>query len=139
MLIGILAVKGTEPTALGMHRMPGRFWTELCGRQVKEPPISARQLRGRFKKIGVPPGKPPGNVVQILPAEYLGDSGQWRYDAEQSSGAGLAQETPTAGHDPPRLARAGSGTTWSDRKSAGGCMGTARVAWCRIAQGWWAR
>jgi len=110
MLMGILAVKGTEPTVLGLQRMPGRFWTELCGRQVKVPPISESPLRARLKKIGDQLGNPPGDVWQIVPAADLGDSGQWRYDAEQRSGAGLAQETPTAGHEPPRLARAGSGS-----------------------------
>jgi hypothetical protein len=37
MLIGILAVKCTGQTSLGIHRMTCRFWKELCGRQVRLP------------------------------------------------------------------------------------------------------
>jgi hypothetical protein len=43
MLIGVLAVKCKEPTYLGIHRMTCRFWRELCGRQVRLPPISESQ------------------------------------------------------------------------------------------------
>jgi hypothetical protein len=139
MLMGILAGKGTAHPALGLQRMTVRFWTELCGRQVKVPPIAESPLRERFKKSGVQPGNPPGDVWPIVPAADLGDSGQWRYDAEQRSGAGLAQETPTAGHEPPRLARAGSGSHRECSPACWGGMGTARVAWCRIARGWGAR
>ena len=78
MLIGVLAVKCKEPTYLGIHRMTCRFWKELCGRQVRLPPISESQLRERLKKIGFQPGKPPGYIFQIFPAEYLGEGGQWR-------------------------------------------------------------
>jgi hypothetical protein len=78
MLIGVLAVKCKEPTYLGIHRMTCRFWKELCGRQVRLPPMSESQLRERLKKIGFQPGKPPGYIFQIFPAEYLGEGGQWR-------------------------------------------------------------
>jgi hypothetical protein len=43
MLIGVLAVKCREPTHLGIHRMTGRFWKDLCGRQLRLPPISESQ------------------------------------------------------------------------------------------------
>jgi hypothetical protein len=71
MLIGVLAVKCQEQTYLDIHRMTCRFWQELCGRQVRLPPMSESQLRERFKKIGFQPGKPPGYVLQIFPPEYL--------------------------------------------------------------------
>jgi hypothetical protein len=71
MLIGILAVKCTEQTYLGIHRMTCRFWKELCGRKVRLSPISESQLRERLKKIGFQPGKAPGYVFQIFPPEYL--------------------------------------------------------------------
>ena len=57
MLIGVLALKCQEQTYLGIHRMTCRFWQELCGRQVRLPPMSESQFRGRFKKIGFQPGK----------------------------------------------------------------------------------
>jgi hypothetical protein len=39
MLIGLLAVKCKKPTSLAIHGMSCRFWRELCGRQVRLPPI----------------------------------------------------------------------------------------------------
>jgi hypothetical protein len=54
MLIGVLAVKCKEPTYLGIHRMTCRFWHELCGRQLRVPPISESQLRARLKKNRLP-------------------------------------------------------------------------------------
>ena len=78
MLIGILAVKCKEPTYLGIHRMTGRFWKDLCGRQLRVPPISESQLRERLKKIGYQLGTAPGYVVQIFPPEYFDEGRQWR-------------------------------------------------------------
>lgn len=78
MLIGVLAVKCKEPTYLGIRRMTCRFWSELCGRKVRLPPISESQLRARLKKIGDPLGTPPGYVVHIFPPAYLMSGGQWR-------------------------------------------------------------
>ena len=80
MLIGILAVKGTEQTYLGIHRMTCRCWKALCGRQVPLPPMSESQLRERLKNIGFQPGTPPGDVVQIFPAGDLEDRDEWRSD-----------------------------------------------------------
>jgi hypothetical protein len=40
MLIGVLAVTCKEKTYLGIHRLSTRFWQELCGEEVKAPPIS---------------------------------------------------------------------------------------------------
>ena len=71
MLIGVLAVKCREPTYLGIHRLTCRFWKQLCGRQVRLPPISESQLRARLKKIGYQLGTAPGYVFQIFPPEYL--------------------------------------------------------------------
>jgi len=71
MLIGVLAVKCKEPTYLGIHRMTRRFWHELCGRQLRGPPISESQLRARLKKLGYQLGTAPGYVFQIFPPEYL--------------------------------------------------------------------
>ena len=65
-------------TYLGIHRMTCRFWHELCGRQLRVPPISESQLRARLKKIGYQLGKPPGYVFQIFPPEYLESGGQRR-------------------------------------------------------------
>jgi hypothetical protein len=78
MLVGVLAVKCKEQSYLGIHRMTCRFWKELCGRQVRLPPISESQLRERLKKIGYQLGKPPGYVFQIFPPEYLGERRQRR-------------------------------------------------------------
>ena len=58
-------------TYLGIHRMTCRFWNELCGRQVRLPPISESQWRARLKKIGYQLGTAPGYVVHIFPPEYL--------------------------------------------------------------------
>ena len=77
MLIGVLAVKCEEPTYLGIHRMTCRFWPELCGRQLRVPPISESQLRARLKKIGYQLGTAPGYVCQIFPPAYL-ESGRQR-------------------------------------------------------------
>jgi hypothetical protein len=71
MLIGVLAVKCTEPTYLGIHRMTCRFWHELCGRQLRIPPISESQLRARRQHIGYQLGTAPGYVVQLFPPEDL--------------------------------------------------------------------
>jgi hypothetical protein len=78
MLIGVPAVKCKEQSYLGIHRMTCRFWRELCGRQVRLPPISESQLRERLKKIGYQLGKPPGYVFQIFPPEYFDERSQWR-------------------------------------------------------------
>jgi hypothetical protein len=71
MLIGVLAVKCKEPTSLGIHRMTCRFWSELCGRQLRVPPISASQWRARLKNIGYQLGTAPGYVFHIFPPAYL--------------------------------------------------------------------
>jgi hypothetical protein len=71
MLIGILAVRCTEQGSLGIHRMSCRFWKELCGRQVRLPPISESQLRERLKKMGYQRGTAPGYVFQIFPRAYF--------------------------------------------------------------------
>lgn len=47
MLIGVLAVKCKEKTYVGIHRLSTRYWKELCGQEVKRPPISESQLRER--------------------------------------------------------------------------------------------
>jgi hypothetical protein len=47
MLIGILAVKCTEQTSLGIHRMTCRCWKALGGHTVQLPPNSERQRRER--------------------------------------------------------------------------------------------
>jgi hypothetical protein len=78
MLIGVLAVTCKEQSYLGIHRMACRFWKELCGRQVKFPPISESQLRARLKNIGYQLGTPPGYVCQIFPPEYLDACGERR-------------------------------------------------------------
>jgi hypothetical protein len=78
MLIGVLAVKCPEQSYLGIHRMTCRFWKELCGRQVRLPPISESQWRARLKKIGYQLGTAPGYVFHIFPPEYLDERGQWR-------------------------------------------------------------
>jgi hypothetical protein len=70
-LIGVLAVKCKAPTYLGIHRMTCRFWHEVCGRQVRLPPISESQWRERLKNIGYQHGTAPGSVIQIFPPEYL--------------------------------------------------------------------
>ena len=53
MLIGVLAVKCKEKTDVGIHRLSTRYWRELCGEEVKLPPISEKQLRAilRFRKF----------------------------------------------------------------------------------------
>jgi hypothetical protein len=71
MLIGVLAVKGKEPTDLGIHRMTCRFWHELCGRQMRVPPIAESQVRTRLKKIGYQLGTAPGYVLQRFPPASL--------------------------------------------------------------------
>ena len=71
MLIGLLAIKCEEQSYLGIHRMSCRFWKELCGRQVKLPPISESQRRERLKKIGYQLGTAPGYVLQISPRDYF--------------------------------------------------------------------
>ena len=71
MLIGVLAVKSQEKTYLGIHRLSTRYWNELCGEQLKAPPISESQLRERLKKISFHPGSGAGYIHQIFPPEYL--------------------------------------------------------------------
>lgn len=71
MLIGVLAVKCKEKTYVGIHRLSTRYWQELCGREVKLPPISESQLRERLKKICFQPGVGAGYIYQIFPPEYL--------------------------------------------------------------------
>ncbi len=71
MLIGVVAVKCHETTYLGIHRLACHYWQELCGPELKLPPISESQLRERLKKIGVYPGTAPGYVLQIFPPAYL--------------------------------------------------------------------
>lgn len=71
MLIGVVAVKCQEKTYQGIHRLACHYWPELCGPDLKRPPISESQLRERLKKIGVEPGAAPGYVFQIFPPAYL--------------------------------------------------------------------
>jgi len=71
MLIGVVAVKCKEKTYVGIHRLSTRYWQELCGREVKLPPISESQLRERLKKICFQPGGGAGYLYQIFPPEYL--------------------------------------------------------------------
>ena len=71
MLIGVLAVKSQEKTYLGIHRLSTRYWNELCGGQLKAPPISEGQLRERLKNISFHPGSGAGYIHQIFPSEYL--------------------------------------------------------------------
>ena len=53
MLIGVLAVKCKEKTYLGMHRLSTKYWEELCGEEVKLPPISVT-TPGATKKNQLP-------------------------------------------------------------------------------------
>lgn len=71
MLIGVLAVKCKEKTYWGIHRLSTRFWKELCGEEVKAPPISESRLRARLKKIRFKPGTGAGYIHQIFPPDYL--------------------------------------------------------------------
>lgn len=71
MLIGVVAVKCKEKTYVGIHRLSTRYWQELCGREVKLPPISESQLRERLKKICFQPGEGAGYIYQMFPPEYL--------------------------------------------------------------------
>lgn len=71
MLIGVLAVKCTEKTYVGIHRLSTRFWKELCGEEVRAPPISESRLRARLKKIRFKPGTGAGYIEQIFPPDYL--------------------------------------------------------------------
>jgi hypothetical protein len=71
MLIGVLAVKCKEKTYVGIHRLSTHYWKELCGEEVKLPPISEKQLRERLKKICFQPGVGAGYIQQIFPPEYL--------------------------------------------------------------------
>jgi hypothetical protein len=71
MLIGVLAVKCKEQSYLGIHRMACRFWKELCGQQLRLPPISESPWRARLKKIGYQLGTAPGYIFQIFPPEPL--------------------------------------------------------------------
>jgi hypothetical protein len=54
MLIGVVAVKCQEKTYQktypGIHRLACHYWPELCGPELKLPPISESQLRERLKK-----------------------------------------------------------------------------------------
>lgn len=72
MLIGVLAVKCKEKTYVGIHRLSIRYWPELCGPDVKAPPLSESQLRERLKKISFQPGVGAGYIYQIFPPDYLG-------------------------------------------------------------------
>ena len=71
MLIGVLAVKCKEKTYLGIHRLSTRFWKELCGEEVKAPPISESRLRARLKKIRFKPGTGAGYIHQLFPPDYV--------------------------------------------------------------------
>lgn len=71
MLIGVVAVKCKEKTYVGIHRLSTRYWKELCGKEVKAPPISESRLRARLKKICFQPGTGAGYMYQIFPPEYL--------------------------------------------------------------------
>ena len=71
MLIGVVAVKCKEKTYVGIHRLSARFWEELCGEEVKAPPISESRLRARVKKIRFQPGTGAGYMDQISPPDYL--------------------------------------------------------------------
>ncbi len=71
MLIGVLAVKSKEKTYVGIHRLSTSYWRELCGKEIKLPPISESQLRERLKKIRFQPGVGAGYIQQIFPPEYL--------------------------------------------------------------------
>jgi hypothetical protein len=71
MLIGVLAVKCQENTYVGIHRLSTRFWKELCGEEVRAPPISESRLRARLKKIRFKPGTGAGYIDQIFPPDYL--------------------------------------------------------------------
>ena len=71
MLIGVVAVKGKEKSYVGIHRLSTRYWQALCGKEVQAPPISARQLGERLKKIRFMPGSGAGYMQQIFPPKYL--------------------------------------------------------------------
>jgi hypothetical protein len=71
MLSGVLAVKCTEKTYVGIHRLSTRFWQELCGEEVNAPPISESRLRARLKKICFQPRTGAGYMQHIFPPDYL--------------------------------------------------------------------
>jgi hypothetical protein len=71
MLIGVFAVTCQENTYVGIHRLSMRFWKELCGEEVKAPPISESRLRARLKKICFQPRTGAGYIDQIFPPDYL--------------------------------------------------------------------
>lgn len=71
MLIGVLAIKCKIKTYVGIHRLSTQYWQELCGDEVKAPPISESDLRRRLKKICFQPGVGAGYIYQIFPPAYL--------------------------------------------------------------------
>jgi hypothetical protein len=71
LLSGVLAVKSQEKTYLGMHRLSTRYWNELCGEQLKAPPLSESQLRERLQKIRFQPGIGAGYIHQVFPQKYV--------------------------------------------------------------------
>ena len=103
-LIGVLALKGQEQTDLGMQRMTCRFWNALGGQQVRRPPSSDRPVRERFKTIGDQLGAAPGSVVHLGSQEALDARRQWRQEAAQSVGTGLAHQAERAREHPRRVA-----------------------------------
>jgi hypothetical protein len=71
MLIGVVAVKSKEKTYVGIHRLSTRYWSELCGKEVRAAPISESRLRARLKKICFQPGSGAGYIYQIFPSDYV--------------------------------------------------------------------
>jgi len=70
MFIAVLAVKTKTKGYREVHRLCELYWRQIA-KGTKLPIISERQLRDRLKKIGYQPGRSPGFVFQIFPADYL--------------------------------------------------------------------
>jgi len=74
MFIAIMTVKCKLKTYLGIHRMTVEYWDDIrigYEAEVKDKPISERQLRDRLKKICYSHRKPPVFIFQIFPKEYF--------------------------------------------------------------------
>jgi len=70
MFIAVLSVKCKEKTYLGIHRMTGKYWSEIA-EGLELPVISESQLRDRLKKIRHAPGEPAKFISQVFPNGYL--------------------------------------------------------------------
>lgn len=74
MFIAILSVKAKVKSFLAIHRLAVQYWaiiTSALPKEIREKPISERQLRDRLKKICHSPGEPASFIFQIFPQEVL--------------------------------------------------------------------